>query len=87
MEKKSDKIKVIPYGRNIIVKVIDFEDSGLPYNLQRNKPTVGIIVCIGANVIRVGIGFKVLIGKHDGYSVGEDLILINERDLLGALVT
>lgn len=81
-------MKLKPIKDRIFVKPEIEEKKGLIIVKDDTKPTIGIVVAVGKEVLELSEGDRIYFGKYAGSSISvndEDYLIMDEKEVLGII--
>jgi len=81
-------LKLKPIKDRIFVKPEIEEKKGLIIVKDDTKPTIGIVVAVGKEVLELSEGDRIYFGKYAGSSISvndEDYLIMDEKEVLGII--
>lgn len=81
-------MKLKPIKDRIFVKPEIEEKKGLIIVKDDTKPTIGIVIAVGKEVLELSEGDRIYFGKYAGSSVSvndEDYLIMDEKEVLGII--
>lgn len=81
-------MKLKPIKDRIFVKPEIEEKKGLIIVKDDTKPTIGIVIAVGKEVLELSEGDRIYFGKYAGSSISvndEDYLIMDEKEVLGII--
>jgi len=81
-------LKLKPIKDRIFVKPEIEEKKGLIIVKDDTKPTIGIVIAVGKEVLELSEGDRIYFGKYAGSSISvndEDYLIMDEKEVLGII--